>query len=98
MVRLDRIGLYHVLVIAQSIKQLRTVGLWIYRLEFDAVDKYLLPGAVGLGLHIQPARSLPDTGHAAQGTKIAQGMNIDVRWFGINVLGEFAHRALAFRR
>ena len=31
-------GLHHVLVVAQSVEQLRPVGLWIDGLQFDAVD------------------------------------------------------------
>ena len=57
-----RLGDVH--VIEQAVEKLRAVGLRIDRLQLDAFDVGLLRRAVGLRLHVQPARALP---HAGQG-------------------------------
>ena len=59
---LDLLGLDHMSVIAQPVEQLRTVGLRVDRLQFDALDKGLLARAVGLGLDVQAARAFPHPG------------------------------------
>jgi hypothetical protein len=91
MVRLDLIGLYHMRMVTQAIKQLWPVGLRIDRLEFDAFDESLLFRAFSLGLDVQAPGTLPASRHAAEGAKILQRIDVEIRRLGVDVFRKFAH-------
>jgi len=98
MVGLDLPRLHDVRVVAQPIEELRAVGLGIDRLQFDAFNEHLLLRALGLGVDVKAASALPDSGQAGQWPEILQRVNVEVRGFGVDVLGIVGHGRVASGR
>ena len=91
MVGLDFAGLDHVLMVAESVKQLRAIALRVYGVKFYLLHKGLPQRSVGLGVHIHPFVADPYSGKPPQRAKIFQGIDVEIRGFRINVFVIRAH-------
>ena len=78
--RRDFARLEDVRVIAQPVEELRTIGLEVDGVKFVVFDVAVVGGALGRRVRIGTHRSLPDSGHGAQGSEVAQGIGVSCRF------------------
>ena len=85
MIGLDLSGLGDVGVVAQAVKELRSIGLRVDRLQADAFAVGLAAGTIGLGFDVVAAVALPVAGEGGEGAEAAQGVDTETLGFAIDV-------------
>ncbi len=84
---LPLIGFGDMPVITQTVAQLRTVGLRVNRLQFNAANEGLQLGPLSLGLAVHALRAAPHTRHARERAQVGQRVRIGLG-LGVDVGGE----------
>ena len=74
-------------MIAQPVEELRAVRLRVDRLQLDPLIIFARFGAVGLGVDIDPALALPDSGQPPQRAEVGERFGIDVLGLGEDLRG-----------
>lgn len=83
-------GLDDALVVAQSVEELRTVGLGVDGLQLDVFDERSHFGTIGLRIHIDAALPGPDAGHGGERAEVGQRVHVRLG-LGVDVPGKVGH-------
>src|SRR5262249_22323153 len=89
--RLHLARLDDVRVVSQPVKELRSVSLWIDRLQFDVLDERLALRPGRLRVNVEGPGPFEDAGHAAQWTEVSERIDVDVGWFGVDIHRRMQH-------